>query len=92
MGTNNNGLQVLNPKTGKFSEIQNGITLSRSTICGINADTQGRVWISTSQGLFQYIPKTRTINRYTTDDGLPTNQFNFSSTLLTQDGRMYFGT
>lgn len=92
VGTNNNGLQVLNPKTGKFSEIQNGITLSRSTICGINADTQGRVWISTSQGLFQYIPKTRTINRYTTDDGLPTNQFNFSSTLLTQDGRMYFGT
>lgn len=92
VGTNNNGLQVLNPQNGTFSEIENDQTLSRSTICSINADTQGHIWISTSQGLFQYIPKTRTINRYTTDDGLPTNQFNFSSTLLTQDGRMYFGT
>ncbi|MGI6242287.1 MAG: two-component regulator propeller domain-containing protein [Prevotella sp.] len=92
VGTNNNGLQVLNSHDGKFSEIENEKALSKSTICSINADPMGHIWISTSQGLFQYIPKSRTINRYTTDDGLPTNQFNFSSTLLTQDGRMYFGT
>jgi ligand-binding sensor domain-containing protein/signal transduction histidine kinase/DNA-binding response OmpR family regulator len=92
VGTNNNGLQILDPKTGVFTALRGELLLSRSTVCAIGADRAGHVWVSTSQGLFCYAPASRAITHYTIDDGLPTNQFNFASSLLAQSGRMYFGT
>ncbi len=92
IGTNNNGLQILNLKTGVFSELEGELQLSRCTICKIQPDANGHIWISTSQGLFCYDSKNRAITHFTTDDGLPTNQFNFSSSLLSSSGMMYFGT
>jgi hypothetical protein len=37
-------------------------------------------------------PRTRKVNRYTITDGLPINQFNYSSACRKPDGELFFGT
>lgn len=92
LGTNNNGVQILNPKTGQLSDLNEEPILRTCAVCSINDDGEGHIWIGTSQGLFQYSPKTDAAVRFTTENGLPTNQMNFASMLKTTDGRMYVGT
>lgn len=92
VGTNNNGMQIFDPRTGKAEDISGEPILSTCTVCGICGDGKGSVWIGTSQGLFRYIVKTRRVARFTTENGLPTNQMNFSSMLRASDGTMLVGT
>lgn len=92
IGTNNYGLRYLDVKTGKISSLDNDFFLSRCTVCSINEDTSGHLWIGTSVGLYKYQSSTNSWLRFTTEDGLPTNQFNFSSSLFSSSGRMYLGT
>ena len=92
LGTNNNGLQTFHPKTGKFYQIEGEPTLQQCTVCSIIGDSYGNIWISTSRGLFRYDSRTRALTRFTTENGLPTNQFNFSSSLCCSNGTLYFGT
>ena len=92
VGTNNNGIQLFNPETGVAEDLTDEPILRTCTVCIICDDGNGHIWIGTSQGLFQYTPKTDGVVRFTTENGLPTNQMNFSSTLMASDGRMYVGT
>ena len=92
IGTNNNGLQYLDKKTGRFGDVGGDILLPHITVCSIIADSHGHLWVSTSQGLYCYTPATETLLRYTTESGLPTNQFNFSSAIQAGDSLMVFGT
>lgn len=90
-GTNNNGLQYLDKKKKYFCSLSDDL-LSKTTICSINADRFGCLWISTSQGLFRYDGKNKRLNRYSQFNGLPISQFNFSSSLRAMNGDMLFGT
>lgn len=91
IGNNNSGLQFMTPD-GKIHAIESDI-LSQCTICSIEEDQSGLLWISTSQGLFSLNPKTEAIVRFSAEsNGLPSNQFNFASSLKALDGRMFFGT
>lgn len=92
VGTNNCGLHRLDPATGRVEVVSNEMLLPRYTICSINEDMRGRIWVGTSMGLYQYNPADKAILRFTTDNGLPTNNFNFSSTLTTSGGQMFFGS
>lgn len=92
IGTNNNGIQLFEPKTGTAENLNDEPILKTCTVCSISDDGNGHIWIGTSQGLFLYIPKTDRVVRFTTENGLPVNQMNFSSTLMASDGRMYVGT
>ena len=92
IGTNNNGLQYMDVEAETFGAIENDMLLPHITVCSIIGDPDGKLWVSTSQGLYQYSPKTDILLRYTTESGLPTNQFNFSSAIVTSDHQMAFGT
>lgn len=91
-GTNNNGVQYLDASRKNVLKFGNTILPQKSCICSINGDKDGNLWISTSQGLYRYSASDKTMTRYSTDDGLPTNQFNFASSLLTSNGDLLFGT
>jgi len=92
IGTNNNGLQYMDKRTGRIGSLCNNILSPSCTVCSIIADREGMLWISTSQGLFRFSPKHKTTARFSTENGLPTNQFNFSSAILTSGGELFFGT
>ena len=91
-GTNNYGLQYLDAKTGRICEPAGEPLLANSTICSINEDWAHHLWISTSQGLFRYDIRSGNFIRYSSANGLPVNQFNFSSSLRAANGTMLFGT
>ena len=92
IGTNNNGLQYMDVESGTFNAVAGDMLLPHITVCSIISDTEGHLWVSTSQGLYKYSPETKTLLRFTTESGLPTNQFNFSSAIVTEDHLMSFGT
>lgn len=92
IGTNNYGLQYMDTGSGKIKSFSNNIFSPSCTVCSIIADKKGNIWISTSLGLFRYTPKNNSTVKFTTENGLSTNQFNFSSSLITTDGTLMFGT
>ncbi len=92
IGTNTSGVQILNPRTGKIKKAGEDIFQNNCTICSIIGDNDGRIWISTSTGLFEYDPDTDDFKSYTADNGLPVNQMNFSSSFLSGDGTLFFGS
>lgn len=65
--------------------------LPRSIYYGILDDDAGNLWISSNSGLIRYNPALKTSIKYTTEDGLQSNQFNFRSSLKSKDGVLYFG-
>ena len=66
--------------------------LGSNAIKGIIEDDQSTIWIGTDNGLCNIQPKSGLISRYTIADGLPTNQFNYSSVCKKPDGELFFGT
>lgn len=92
IGTNNNGLQTYDTRTRRFATVCDEPMLANGTVCAVIGDRLGNTWITTSQGLFRFNRATRSLRRFTVNDGLPTNQFNFSSALLSRGGEIFLGT
>jgi ligand-binding sensor domain-containing protein/signal transduction histidine kinase/DNA-binding response OmpR family regulator len=92
IGTNNGGLQYIDPSDLMVKTLSSELSLSKTTICSTIEDEFGRLWISTSQGLYQFNKARSAFICYTVEDGLPVNQFNFSSSLQAQNGLLYFGS
>ncbi|NDW10630.1 response regulator [Dysgonomonas sp. 520] len=91
IGTNNGGLQYIDLSDLTIKTLANELSLSKTTICSTIEDELGRLWISTSQGLYQFNKERSAFICYTVEDGLPINQFNFSSSIQAQNGQLYFG-
>ncbi len=68
------------------------VALPKGVVYQLVEDTHGTYWITTNGGLYSINPSTAEINRYTTSDGLLSNQFNYCSSLITDDGIIYAGT
>jgi ligand-binding sensor domain-containing protein/signal transduction histidine kinase/DNA-binding response OmpR family regulator len=92
IGTNNGGLQYIDPSDLVIKTLNSELSLSKTTICSTIEDPFGRLWISTSQGLYQFNKERSAFTCYTVEEGLPVNQFNFSSSLQAQNGMLYFGS
>lgn len=91
IGTNNSGLQYLNQGVPPFRAIE-GWKVSFGTVCHIFIDDFSSMWVTTSGGLFKMGHDGMAFTRFTTADGLPENQFNFSSGINASDGKVYCGT
>ena len=92
IGTNNGGLQFIDPPDQIIKSLEKELSLSNAAICSIIEDELNRLWISTSQGLYQFNKERSAFVCYTVEDGLPVNQFNFSSSIQAQNGLLYFGS
>lgn len=92
IGTNNGGLQFIRTKSKNIEFLNYAQFLSDKTICAFLEDKLKRLWISTNTGLICLNTNTHSIQQFTIDEGLPVNQFNFSSGLAAANGLFYFGT
>ncbi len=86
------GACVYNPKNGSFDRSYLGIDRIDGVVYQVVEDDYGRYWLTTNHGLYCLDKKSRSLRRFSMSDGLPTNQFNYNSSLKTADGKIYFGT
>ncbi len=62
------------------------------TIFQIVEDGSGIFWLTTYNGIIRYDVRTGDYRFFTKADGLPDTQFNYSSSLIDNSGRIYFGS
>ncbi|MCM1176331.1 MAG: ATP-binding protein [Clostridium sp.] len=79
------------PQNDGFENFTVEDNLPSSIYYGILEDDTGYYWISSNSGIIRYNPVLKTSIRYTAEDGLQSNQFNFRSSHRSRSGMMYFG-
>ncbi|CAM5217510.1 ATP-binding protein [Alishewanella longhuensis] len=65
--------------------------LPSEVIYGILGDESGWLWLSTSQGIVRIHSETYEVRAYQPEDGVQSDEFNFSVMHVGQNGRLYFG-
>ena len=65
--------------------------MTRQVVYGIESDIDGRLWLSTNNGLTRFDPRTRTTKAFHEAHGLQGEDFNFSAHYRGRDGTLYFG-
>ena len=90
--TDRGGICRYNKKTDDFSSfsIQDG--LPDNIVYKILEDRDGNLWFGTNKGLVRFNPSSKQTKVFTQNDGLPENQFNYKSALVSSSGLLYFGT
>ena len=66
--------------------------LANNAVKGIVEDGQGRLWITTDNGLSVYDPRTRTFINYSESDGLLCQRFYWNSAVRGNDGTIWLGS
>ena len=92
IGTNNGGLYQHQSETDDFQSLLAEGIISEPCIYALLNDDEKNLWITTNNGLFCYNPQTLQSAKYTAEEGLPTNHFNYASALQDNDGIIYMGT
>lgn len=92
IGTSDAGVSVLSDPGSGFRVIGKREGLLGNWVMGMLEDEKGNLWLSGSTGISRYDPVGNTFSNYTTEDGLPSNEFNLSSCFKGRDGTFYFGS
>ncbi len=66
--------------------------LTSMSVCSLEPDSLGNVWIGTVNGLCRFHLATKSISCYYEEDGLISNDFNFSVSGKHASGQLFFGT
>ena len=85
------GLYLFNEKNNSFAVYTNKGGLSEEFIKGIAEDEAGNLWISTSNGITRFNPRTLSFKKYNTADGLQGLEFEANAVLKTKQGQFFFG-
>ena len=66
--------------------------LVNNAVKGIVEDRNGRLWITTQNGLSVYDPHTNAFTNYSQADGLVSSQFYWNSAVIAPSGTLYLGS
>ncbi len=95
LGSNGYGLyqRIVDEKTGKetFKAYTTDNGLSNNTVRGIVEDDQGRLWITTANGLSVFDPVSHSFNNYGERDGLLCQRFYWNSAVRDSHRTIYLG-
>ncbi|TDH20657.1 hypothetical protein EXU57_21305 [Segetibacter sp. 3557_3] len=86
------GVQKMSKKTHLFTKLTVKEGLPNNSVYAVVPDDIGNVWMPTNRGLAVLNIKKNTIRTYTTDDGLPDNEFNGYVSHKARGGNLYFST
>lgn len=92
IGTEGNGILQLDASRTKITEMAypNKDRINPN-ILSIQPDDKGGIWFSTYSGLYVYHPESKTVYSFTKENGLQSNQFNYSAGIKTDKGEIFFG-
>lgn len=87
----NEGLVLLTMSTGETRILTTKDGLPNDNVCAVQMAGNNLLWISTMSGLTRFNLKTMTAETYTSHDGLQGNEFYKNASIITRDGRLWFG-
>ncbi len=92
IGTSGGGLNKFDKQTKTFLRFDKVSGFPTDNIFSIIEDDIGYLWLSSSNGLIQFDPQTKTVVKvFDQGDGLQGNTFNGGSGFKATDGEMWFG-
>jgi signal transduction histidine kinase/ligand-binding sensor domain-containing protein/DNA-binding response OmpR family regulator len=89
-GSSGGGLFILNKEKMEMVPVTRDELLDAKVIFGIEEDSNGTLWLSTNQGIYQCDPS-GFIRKFDIHDGIQSNQFSRNSILKCRDGDILFG-
>jgi ligand-binding sensor domain-containing protein/signal transduction histidine kinase/DNA-binding response OmpR family regulator len=92
IGTTHGGLGKFNPKNKQFDFYTTANGLISNNINSILEDKKHNLWLGTDKGLSKFDRQNGMIRNYNRRDGLPGNEFNTNSALITKSGEIFMGT
>jgi signal transduction histidine kinase/ligand-binding sensor domain-containing protein len=98
IGTNTNGVNRRDPRTGEFQQCRHDPadprSLSHASVFAVAEDAEGNVWVATRRGLNRLDPDGRGFTRFLHEAGNPRSlSSNWTSALhLGSSGRFWIGT
>jgi signal transduction histidine kinase/ligand-binding sensor domain-containing protein len=78
-------------KNRAFKHFEEKDGIIGNAVLSILEDKQNNLWLSTNKGLSKFNPHTMIFRNYDIADGLQGNEFNYTSSLYSSLGKMYFG-
>lgn len=91
VATDHHGLYELDAE-GRLLASYGKELIGSDSVKSIIEDSSGNFWAGTGNGLVCISGTDRSCVRYTSSDGLPADQFNYTSACLRPDGELCFGT
>jgi len=91
-GTEGGGVIKIDPDGKTRTRYTTSSGLSSNYVYRIVEDDKHNIWMSSVKGLMRIEAKTEKISTYTQDNGLITDQFNYSASYRSSDGNIYFGS
>lgn len=92
IGTEGGGLILFNRTTGKIQKrYSDSNGLCNNSVLNILEDKNGKLWLSTFNGLSKFDFGSKTFKNYYQSDGLQSNQFLFSAAMKLHSGELVFG-
>jgi signal transduction histidine kinase/ligand-binding sensor domain-containing protein/CheY-like chemotaxis protein len=97
VGSYDNGVNkvIINPETAlpdSFVHYSTNDGLPNNTIYSIEEDNSFNLWFSTDYGISKLNVSENQLVNFFTNDGLLSNQFQWTSSLKNEDGKLYFGS
>ena len=92
LGSNGYGLYRKSQNSETFDVLTTADGLANNSVKGIVEDAQGRLWITTNNGLSIYDGDTHTFMNYGEREGLLCQQFYWNSVVKGPDGAIYLGS
>ena len=91
LATIGGGIIKLNPNTGVWKQWTTKDGLSHNVTYAVYPDEFGKLWISSNRGINRFDLASGTFSHYTTEDGLPQDEFNTTSHARLPGGLLAFG-
>lgn len=93
VGTRDKGLLLYQPETEGFKTFDHNNGLPSNTICAIQENSAGEIWLSTLNGLAQLSEgKIMSFKSYNRESGIYNAEFSFNISEAGKDKSLYFGT
>ncbi|MBA2762386.1 MAG: hypothetical protein H0U39_10600, partial [Segetibacter sp.] len=86
------GVQKFDKVKHTFTGITTKEGLPNDAVYSVIPDDNGKMWIATNNGLAAYNLQTKAIQIFTTQDGLPENEFNGYSGYRSNSGKIFYST
>ena len=91
VGTQEGGLLLFDRATGQYKRYTTTDGLPSNTILRILEDDHGNLWMSTYNGLSEWLCADGKFRNYSSSDGLQSTQFSFNAAIALSTGEFLFG-